>query len=55
MKFFRKKSKAIKAWHSRAMLIDIRKTKVTIVRVGEPDDYNWDSKYYTRFPEDIEK
>jgi hypothetical protein len=43
MKFFQKKSKAVKRWHSRAMLIDLRKTKVTIIYSGEPEDYNWDS------------
>ncbi len=55
MKFFQKKSKAVKRWHSRAMLIDLRKTKVTIIHAGEPDDYDWNSKDYTKFPEDIEE
>jgi hypothetical protein len=31
LKFFTRKRKAVKKWHSRAMLIDLRKTKLTIV------------------------
>jgi hypothetical protein len=31
MRFFNKKRKAVKRWHSRAMIIDLRKTKVTII------------------------
>ena len=39
MKFFARKSKAIKKWHSRAMIIDLSKTKVTFVRTDKPDDH----------------
>jgi hypothetical protein len=35
MKFFHRKGKAIKKWHSRAMLIDLRKTRITIINTGE--------------------
>jgi hypothetical protein len=31
MRFFRGKSKAVKKWRSRAMLIDLRKTTITII------------------------
>jgi hypothetical protein len=31
MKFFTKKSKAVKKWHSRAMIIDLSKTRVTFL------------------------
>jgi hypothetical protein len=31
LKFFARRDKAVKNWHSRAMLIDLRKTKLTIV------------------------
>jgi hypothetical protein len=31
MKFFTKKGKAVKKWHSRAMVIDLSKTKVTFI------------------------
>lgn len=39
MKFFNRKGKAIKKWHSRAMIIDLSKTKVTFINTEEPDDY----------------
>ena len=29
MKFFKRKNKAAKKWHSRAMIIDVNKTRVT--------------------------
>ena len=32
LKFFNRKGRAVKNWHSRAMLIDLRKTKLTILR-----------------------
>jgi hypothetical protein len=31
MKFFTKKSRAVKNWHSRAMVIDLSKTRVTFL------------------------
>jgi hypothetical protein len=40
MKFFQRKNRAIKKWHSRAMLIDLRKTKVTIINAGELNDFD---------------
>lgn len=40
MKFFQRKNKAIKKWHSRAMIIDLSKTKVTIIRKRELDNFD---------------
>ena len=31
MRLFPKKSKSVKNWHSKAMLIDLRKTRITII------------------------
>ncbi len=31
---FKKKSKAVKNWHSKAMMIDPRKTVITIIRTN---------------------
>jgi hypothetical protein len=39
MRFFTRKSKAIKNWHSRAMTIDLSKTTVTFINTEEPDDH----------------
>ncbi len=47
MKFFQKKNKAVKRWHSRAMLIDLRKTKVTFIHTGEPDDFDLEQLNFT--------
>jgi len=33
LSLFPKKSKSVKNWHSKAMLIDPRKTKLTIVNI----------------------
>ena len=38
MKFFTKKSKAVKKWHSRAMIIDLSKTRVTFLSREDPDE-----------------
>jgi hypothetical protein len=35
MKLFRRKGQAVKNWHERAMMIDPKKTKLTIVRSKE--------------------
>jgi len=32
MRLFRKKSRAVKNWHARALMIDPNKTRITIVR-----------------------
>ncbi len=32
MRLFRKKGQAVRKWHERAMMIDPKKTKLTIVR-----------------------
>ena len=39
MRFFTKKNKAIKNWHSRAMVIDLSKTKVIMINKTDLD-YN---------------
>jgi len=31
MRLFRRKGRAVKNWHSRALLIDLKKTKLTII------------------------
>jgi hypothetical protein len=31
MRFFRRKGRAVKNWHARALLIDPKKTKLTII------------------------
>ncbi len=36
-----KKNVAIKKWRSRARLIDIRKTKITFIKLGETDTDNF--------------
>jgi hypothetical protein len=36
MKLFRKKGRAVKNWHARAMTIDPNKTKITIIRKNAP-------------------
>jgi hypothetical protein len=33
LNLFSRKSKAVKNWHSRAMLIDLRKTKLIIIKL----------------------
>jgi len=33
MKFFGRKYKARKKWHSKAMVIDLSKTKVTLIKI----------------------
>jgi hypothetical protein len=38
LRFFARKSKAVKNWHSRALLIDLRKTKLIIINMEEPDN-----------------
>jgi hypothetical protein len=38
MRFFTRKSKAVKNWHSRAMIIDLSKTKVTFINTNAPDE-----------------
>jgi hypothetical protein len=38
LKFFKRKSKAVKNWHSRAMLIDLRQTKLTIITAETPQE-----------------
>jgi len=38
MRFFTKKSKAIKNWHSRAMVIDLSKTKVIMINKTNLDN-----------------
>jgi hypothetical protein len=37
MRFFTKKNKAIKNWHSRAMIIDLSKTKVIMINTADLD------------------
>ncbi len=37
MRFFTKKSKAIRNWHSRAMVIDLSKTKVIMINTADLD------------------
>jgi hypothetical protein len=32
MKFFARKNRAVKRWHSRAMVIDVSKTRVTFIK-----------------------
>ena len=32
MKFFRRKGRAVKNWHERALLINLSKTRITIVK-----------------------
>jgi hypothetical protein len=34
LKFFHRKSRAIKNWHNRALLIDFKKTRLTIIQDG---------------------
>jgi hypothetical protein len=36
MRLFRRKSRAVKNWHARALTIDLTKTKLTIVRKKTP-------------------
>ena len=38
MRFFTKKNKAIKNWHSRAMVIDLSKTKVIMINTADLDN-----------------
>jgi len=39
MKFFTRKSKAVKNWHSRAMIIDLSKTKVIMINTADLDKH----------------
>jgi len=39
MRFFTRKSKAVKNWHSRAMIIDLSKTKVIIINTEALDNH----------------
>jgi hypothetical protein len=43
-RFAIKRNTAIKKWHSRSRLIDIRKTKITFVMLEEPRIANFDMK-----------
>ena len=38
MKFFTKKNRAAKKWHSRAMIIDVSKTRITFINSTEFSD-----------------
>jgi len=38
MKFFTKKNRAVKKWHSRAMVIDVSKTRITFINSTELSD-----------------
>jgi hypothetical protein len=34
LRFFHRKSRAIKNWHNRALVIDFKKTRLTIIQEG---------------------
>jgi hypothetical protein len=36
MKLFRRKDRAVKKWHARALMIDPNKTRITIVKTKTP-------------------
>lgn len=38
MRFFNRNRKAVKNWHSKAMLIDLRKTRLTIIEKRETQE-----------------
>ena len=38
MRFLSRKRKAVKNWHSRAMIIDLSKTKVTFINTNAPEN-----------------
>ncbi len=35
MRFFRKKGRAVKNWHARALLIDPKRTKLTLISTSD--------------------
>ena len=35
MRLFHRKGQAVKNWHYRALIIDIRKTRLTIIETGD--------------------
>jgi hypothetical protein len=46
MRFFKKRNRAVKKWHSRAMVIDVSKTRVTFIRsdeLSDPEELGGDS------------
>ena len=46
LRLLRKKPQGVKNWHSKAMLIDPRKTKITIINIETID---WEEQLDTKF------